>query len=116
MASAVDARPARPAGAPLNAPADLLVLVLLAIPAALIGWQIASVWSWPVTWRVAWAAGGLALLGGLFFVSLSWDIFVNRCLGIGTYLWLGSMALVTAPGACRAYFGSGPASDLKPEP
>ena len=56
MASAVDARPARPAGAPLNAPADLLVLVLLAIPAALIGWQIASVWSWPVTWRVAWAA------------------------------------------------------------
>jgi len=45
VASAVDARPARPAGAPLNAPADLLVLVLLAIPAALIGWQIASMMS-----------------------------------------------------------------------
>lgn len=71
VASAVDARPARPAGAPLNAPADLLVLVLLAFPAALVGWQIAAVWSWPPVLRLAWLSSTAVLvLAAVFRPSL----------------------------------------------
>jgi hypothetical protein len=62
VASAVDARPARPAGAPLNFPPDLVILVLLALPAELIGWQIASVWSWPAPLRLLWLGASATLV------------------------------------------------------
>jgi glycosyl transferase family 87 len=66
VASAVDARRAGPARAALDLPADLLVLVLLAVPAALIDWQIASVWSWPPAWRLLW----MALSAGLVLAAV----------------------------------------------
>jgi hypothetical protein len=61
-------------------------------------------------WRLAWVAGALALLGGLSFLcgdSCYWGLFPTRHIGIGGYLWLGSMALVAATGAWRAYLGRG---------
>jgi hypothetical protein len=38
----------------LHRRADLLLLLLLALPAALLGWRIGAVWAWSEGWRVVW--------------------------------------------------------------
>src|SRR2546425_5465318 len=88
--SAALARPVtpqpRPATDGLRRRADMLLLLVLAVPTAYVDWRIVQVWSWPSAWSAGWL--GLTLVAG--------------GAGVG---WLRGRGLVGAPGGGPPYWG-----------
>ncbi|HLB75398.1 MAG TPA: glycosyltransferase 87 family protein [Candidatus Dormibacteraeota bacterium] len=88
--SAALARPVtpqpRPATDGLRRRADMLLLLVLAVPTAYVDWQIVRVWSWPPVWSATWL--GLTLLAA----------------GLGV-VWLDGRELVAPLVAASLYAG-----------
>lgn len=50
---------------------EMVLLLLLGLASAYVDWRIATIWSWPLGWRLLWL-GASAVLAVLGFLRISW--------------------------------------------